>query len=486
MSQENLGYWSNYIDGRWCDAQEDGQRIKVDDPATGEVIAEVARGGEGDIEAAVLAARRAFDARTLVDMRPSDRGQILHRIANYLTTDAVNIARVVCLDTGKAISIAAAEVQTAISYLRYYAGLADTIEGKSIPRGAGFTNFTVRSPFGVSAQIVPWNFPLELTARSLACAIATGNTVVIKSPELAPLSGMIVAKACEAAGVPAGCVNVVNGYGHDAGASLVAHPGVDHIVFTGSLPTGRSVLRQAAERIIPCIMELGGKSAAVVYEDADMDDVMKAIAEGAYTNSGQNCNALTRVIVHRSRRDELIGRLEELVNNMTIGAGIDDCDVTPLISRQQLSNVASMCEQATAAGLRLIVGGKPIGGRAGYFMAPTVFVDVPINASIAQNEVFGPVICVSDFATPQDAVDIANGTNFGLASGVFTKDVNLALWTADRLWSGQVYVNGWFVGGIETPFGGVKQSGYGREKGREALDGYLQTRNIGFKIRAPQ
>jgi aldehyde dehydrogenase (NAD+) len=485
MSHESLGYWSNYIDGRWCDAI-DGQRITVDDPATGKSIAEVARGREGDIHAAVLAARRAFDARTLVDMKPSDRGQILHRVADELSADAVNVARIVCLDTGKALSVAREEVQTAIRYLRYYAGLAETIEGKSIPRGTGFANFTVRSPYGVSAQVVPWNFPLELTARSLACAIATGNTVVIKSPELAPLSGMVIAKACASADVPAGCVNIVSGYGHDAGTSLVSHAGIDHIVFTGSLQTGRSVLRQAAERIIPCIMELGGKSAAIVYEDADMDDVMKAVVAGAFMNSGQNCNALTRIIVHRTRRDELIGRLEHLVSTMTIGAGIDDCDITPLISRQQLTNVSSMCEQATASGLRSIHGGEVLAECAGYFMSPTVFVDVPIHASIAQNEVFGPVVCVTEFSTPAEAVSIANGTNFGLASGVFSKDVNLALWTADQLWSGQVYVNGWFVGGVETPFGGVKQSGYGREKGREALDGYLQTRNIGIKIGLPR
>ncbi|MFP3248445.1 MAG: aldehyde dehydrogenase family protein, partial [Paraburkholderia sp.] len=329
MSQQHLGYSRNYIDGNWCDA-DDGARIRVDDPATGDLISEVARAREADVDRAVLAARRAFDARTLVDMKPSERGRILHRIADFLSAEAADIARIVCLDTGKAISIAADEVQTAIRYLRYYAGLADSIEGKSIPRGSGFANFTVRSPYGVSAQVVPWNFPLELTARSLACAIATGNTVVIKSPELAPLSGMVIARACESAEVPAGCVNVVTGYGHDAGSSLVAHPGVDHIVFTGSLPTGRAVLQQAAQRIIPCIMELGGKSAAVVYEDADMSDVIQAVSDGAFMNAGQNCNALTRVIVHRSRRDELIHRLDHLVSGMTIGAGLDDCDITPL------------------------------------------------------------------------------------------------------------------------------------------------------------
>ncbi len=484
MSHENLGYWSNFIDGRWRDAN-DGRRITVDDPATGKPIAEVARAQAADIDAAVSAARRAFDARTLIDMKPSDRGELLHRVANELSADAASVARIVCLDTGKAISIARDEVQTAIRYLRYYAGLAETIEGKSIPRGAGFANFTVRSPYGVSAQVVPWNFPLELTARSLACAIATGNTVVIKSPELAPLSGMLMARACESANVPSGCVNIVSGYGRDAGASLVAHAGIDNIVFTGSLQTGRSVLRQAAERIIPCIMELGGKSAAVVYEDADLDVVMRAVADGAFMNSGQNCNALTRIIVHRSRRSELIERLNHLVKTLSIGAGIDDFDVTPLISRQQLANVSSMCEQATASGLRSLQGVEVPADGDGYFISPRIYIDVPPDASIAQNEVFGPVVCVSEFSTAAEAVSIANGTNFGLASGVFTNDVNLGLWTADQLSSGQVYVNGWFVGGVETPFGGFKQSGYGREKGREALDGYLQTRNIGIKVGSP-
>jgi aldehyde dehydrogenase (NAD+) len=473
-------YSPSYIDGAWHGAAS-GRRITVENPATARPIAEVAEADAADVTRAVEAAHRSFQDRILLDIHPYERGLMLHRVADDLERRRDSVAAVVCLDTGKAISIADEEVGTAIRYLRYYAGLADKTEGRSIPRGKGFVDYTLRSPFGVSAQVVPWNFPLELTARSLACGIATGNSVVIKSPELAPLSGVEIAKSCEAAGLPAGTVNILAGYGSTAGRSLVEHELVRHIVFTGSLATGRHILSMASKRIVPCIMELGGKSAALVYPDADLDLVVEAIKSGAFLNAGQNCNAMTRLLVHRSIAPALLDRVRSLIGNFSVGPGIDDCDITALISKTQLDKVEDACSVAKSNGARLLTGGSRL-DRDGYFMAPTVFIDVDPASALGQREIFGPVLAVTTFADPAEAVAIANGTDQGLANGVFTQDIDLALWTADRLWSGQVYVNGWFVGGIETPFGGVNQSGYGREKGQEALDGYVQTRNIGIRV----
>ncbi|MER8778931.1 aldehyde dehydrogenase family protein [Mesorhizobium sp. M0977] len=474
----------NYIDGKWRDSSS-GRRIEVDDPSNGETIAVVAEAGPEEVELAVAAAHRVFRDRVLIDMHPYERGRMLFRVADVLESRSEEIATINCIETGKALNFARDEVRTAVRYLRYYGGLADKLEGRSIPRGANLIDYTVRSPFGVSAQIVPWNGPLELTARSLACAIATGNSVVVKSPELAPLSGIEIARACETAGLPDGTVNVLTGYGQTAGQALIEHPDVRHIVFTGSLATGRTVLRAASERIVPCIMELGGKSAAVVYSDADLDAVVEAVPIGTFSNAGQNCNGLTRLLVDRTIADELLQRLKVRVEGLSIGPGRENCDLTPMISQKQRQGVEQACQTALSQGARLVTGGTTLSERSGYFMAATVFADVARDSSLFQKEVFGPVLAVTTFDDPAMAVELANDTDQGLAAGVFTQNLDQALWTADRLWAGQVYVNGWYVGGVETPFGGVKQSGYGREKGQEALDGYVQTRNVGIRISQP-
>jgi aldehyde dehydrogenase (NAD+) len=473
----------NYIDGEWRDSVA-GARIEVDDPASAETIAVVAEAGPKDVALAVAAAHRVFRDRVLIDMHPYDRGRMLFRVADALESRADEVAAINCAETGKALELASGEVQTSVRYLRYYGGLADKLEGRSIPRGANLVDYTLRSPFGVSAQIVPWNGPLELTARSLACAIATGNSVVVKSPELAPLSGVELARACETAGLPAGAVNVITGYGQTAGQALIEHPDVRHIVFTGSMTTGQTVLETAAKRIVPCIMELGGKSAAVVYSDADLDGVVEAVRIGTFLNAGQNCNNLTRLIVERSIADDLMERVKRCVEGLSVGPGRENCDITPLISQKQRQAVQEACKTALSQGARIVTGGKAL-ERSGYFMAATVFANVARDSSLFQKEVFGPVLAMTTFDDPAMAVDLANDTDYGLAAGVFTRDIDRALWTAERLWAGQVYVNGWYVGGVETPFGGVKQSGYGREKGQEALDSYVQTRNIGIRISHP-
>ena len=474
-------YWRNWIGGDWVDGG-DGTTIPVTDPATGEVIAEVARGTAADIDRAVRAARASFDSRVLRDIRPHRRGDLMLKVAEELGRAAEEIAVVECRDNGKTIANGRNEVALTQRYLGYYAGLADKLEGRQIPLGDGYVDYTIHEPFGVSAQIVPWNGPLPVGARSIACAIVTGNTVVLKSPEDSPLSLFLLAEACERAGVPPGAVNIVCGHGAEAGAALAAHPDIDHIVFTGSVETGKSVLRAAAERVVPCVMELGGKSGAIVHADADLERTAASAVRGIFTHAGQICSAGSRLIVHRSLHDDLVARIVALASARTVGPGIDGCDMGPLISARQLARVEALCAAGIAEGATAVLGGARVPDLPGHFMAPTIFTGVRPDMRIAQEEFFGPVLVVIPFDTPEEAVEIANGTPYGLAAGVYTRDLRLAHWTADRLVAGQVYVNEWWAGGVETPFGGMKRSGYGREKGQEALLGYVQTKNVGIRL----
>ncbi len=480
MTGDVRDYWRNYINGKWVDSV-DGRRISITDPATGGKIAEVARGGAADIDLAVAAARRCFESRVLLDMTPAARGEMMFDIARELENFADEIAKVEVYDNGKTLPNGYGEVKLTQRYLTYYGGMADKLEGKQIPLGNDIVDYTVHMPFGVSAQIVPWNGPLPVGARSVACALVTGNTVVLKSPEDSPLSLFLFAEACEKAGVPKGAVNIVCGIGEEAGAALVSHSDIDHIVFTGSVKTGQSVLRAAAERIIPCVMELGGKSAGIVYADADLDSTAKNAARGIFHHSGQICSAASRLLVQRSVHDELVEKLKAEANMRSIGPGVDGHDMGPVISERQLASIEALCQIGVEEGAELVTGGKRQ-DQAGYFMPPTIFTGVDSDMQIAREEFFGPVLVVIPFDTPEEAVRIANGTDYGLAAGVFTQNLKLAHWTADRLVAGQVYVNDWWVGGVETPFGGAKRSGYGREKGQEALLGYVQTKNIGIRL----
>lgn len=481
MTNKIRSYWKNYINGEWLDGASN-ERITVNNPATNEPIAEVARAMPADVDKAVVAARQAFETRYLVEMRPHQRGDLLFEVSRQLEKLVDKIATVECLDNGKTLAAGRAEVALTQRYLSYYAGLADKLEGRQIPLGEGLLDYTIHAPFGVSAQIVPWNGPLPVGARSIACALVTGNTVVLKSPEDSPLSLFLFAEACEKAGVPKGAVNILCGNGYDAGAALAAHDDIDHIVFTGSVETGKSVLRSAAERIIPCIMELGGKSAGIVYADADLERTVKSAARGIFNHAGQICSAGSRLIVHRSIYDDFVERLKTEAEARSVGPGIDACDMGPLISAKQLNSVEALCRVGVGEGATLITGGSRMPDTSGHFMQPTIFSDVQSHMRIARDEFFGPVVVVIPFETPEEAIAIANSTDYGLAAGVYTCDLKLAHQTADRLIAGQVYVNEWWAGGVETPFGGTKRSGYGREKGQEALLGYVQTKNVGIRL----
>ena len=480
MADRVRDYWRNFVDGEWVDAA-DGGRLPVLDPATGETIAEVARGGVADIDRAVAAARGAFDSRSMLRLSPAARGELMFEIARRLGEAADEIALVEMRDNGKTLANGYKEVALTQRYLHYYGGMADKLEGRQIPLGDGLIDYTVHMPYGVSAQIVPWNGPLPVGARSIACALVTGNTVVLKSPEDSPLSLFLFAEACEAAGVPRGAVNIVCGYGPEAGAALVSHRDIDHIVFTGSVETGKSVLRAAAERVIPTVMELGGKSAGIVYADADLERTASNAARGIFHHSGQICSAASRLIVHRSVHDELVERMAGEAARRTVGPGAEGCDMGPVISLRQLNRIEALCDAGVAEGAILVTGGRRL-NRDGFFLPPTIFTGVTPRMRIANEEFFGPVVVIMPFDEPEEAISLANGTEYGLAAGVFTRDLRLAHWTADRLVAGQVYVNDWWVGGVETPFGGAKRSGFGREKGQEALLGYVQTKNVGIRL----
>ncbi|MCB2095591.1 MAG: aldehyde dehydrogenase family protein [Rhodobacteraceae bacterium] len=479
MSTPMKDYWRNYIGGKWVDGS-DGGRITLLNPATGRPLAEVARATAADVDRAVAAARRCVDSRALVDMRPMARGRMVAEIGRKLRERSEEIATLISLDAGKRISEARGEVEGSAKYFEYYGGLAAQIEGKYIPLGDGYVDYVVPYPYGVSAHIIPWNFPLNMVARSLSAALAAGNACVVKLPELDSTAGYVLAELAEEIGLPEGAVNLICGYGHEAGAALASHSGIDQIVFTGSVVTGRKIAHAAAESLIPAVLELGGKSPGIVYADADMDNVVAQTQAGIFMNSGQCCDAMSRLVVHDSVYDETVDRLVTMTGGLTIGAGMDDPDITPLISADQLARVDNYAQIGVQQGARAAAGGRKL-DREGNFMAPTILADVSPDDRVNREEIFGPVLSVLKFSDPREAVEIANGTEYGLAAVVFTNDLDRAVWTTERLDAGQVHVNEWGVGGVETPFGGFKNSGIGREKGVEALASYYQSKNVGMK-----
>ncbi|MCV6584041.1 MAG: aldehyde dehydrogenase family protein [Marinibacterium sp.] len=475
--------WQNYIDGAWTDGGAGW--IDVTDPATGTRIARHALADAADVDRAVQAARRVHLSGDLTAMRPIERGRMVQAMGRYLLDHKDDIARVLTLEQGKPLWESQIEIEGAALYFEYYGNQASTVEGRSIPLGAGYADFTEYEPFGVSAQIIPWNYPVEMTARSLSAALATGNACVIKSPELTPLTNAWFARAAEAAGFPKGTVNVICGLGRDAGAALAGHRDVNQIVFTGSVPTGIAIATAAARNVVPCVLELGGKSAAIVHEDADLDAFETDIRWGIYFNAGQVCSAMSRVIVHESRHDELVERAASIARSLSVGPGAERPDfganMGAMVSDAQRDRAEAMVARATQAGARAAAGGRRL-NQPGAFLEPTVLSGVTPDMEIATTEVFGPVLSVLPFATEDQAIEIANGTDYGLVGGVFTRDLDRATRAARRLRAGQVFVNEWYAGGVETPFGGYGKSGYGREKGREALWNYVQTKNIAIKL----
>lgn len=476
-------YWQNYIDGTWVDGG--AGRIDVFNPGTGEKLAEQALAGVAEVDRAVVAAQRVHLSGALSDLRPVERGRMVQAMGRYLIEHIDEIAHVLTLEQGKPLWEARIEVEGAARYFEYYGNQAETVEGRSIPLGKDYLDFTTYEPFGVSAQIIPWNYPIEMTARSLSAALATGNACVIKTPELTPLSNAWLAHAAEAVGLPKGAVNILCGLGSEAGAALSAHPLVNQIVFTGSVPTGVAIATAAAKNVVPCVLELGGKSAAIVHDDADLDAFENDVRWGIYFNAGQVCSAMSRVIAHDSIHDELVERMVGVAQSLTVRPGIDQPEFGPtmgaMVSEAQRDRAADKVGAAHGEGAHVATGGRKM-NIPGAFLEPTIVTNVTPDMTIANEEVFGPVLSVLKFSSDEDAIAMANGTPYGLVGGVFTRNLDRATTAARNLRAGQIFVNEWYAGGVETPFGGYGKSGYGREKGREALWNYVQTKNVAIKL----
>ena len=476
-----MAYYQNYINGKMTDGG--AGRIEVTNPATGQIIGEQALANASDVDKAVAAAKALHTTGGFSGLRPVERGRMVQKMGQYLLQHKDKLAELLTLEQGKPLWESHIEIEGAARYFEYYGNQAETVEGRSIPLGQGYFDFTVYEPFGVSAQIIPWNYPIEMTARSLSAALATGNACVIKSPELTPLTHYIFAEAAEAAGLPEGAVNILCGFGDDAGAALAAHRDVNQIVFTGSVGTGVAIASAAAKTVVPCVLELGGKSAAIVHDDADLQAFESDLRWGIFFNAGQVCSAMSRVIVHSSRKAELLDRAAAVAHSLHLDEGMNlpefGNNMGAMVSDAQRDRAEAMVAAAVSDGAELICGGRRA-NRPGAFLEPTVIACQPDNA-IAQQEVFGPVLSVLSFETDEEAVAIANATDYGLVAGVFTQNLNRATSAAAKLRAGQVFVNEWYAGGVETPFGGYGKSGYGREKGREALWNYVQTKNIAIK-----
>jgi acyl-CoA reductase-like NAD-dependent aldehyde dehydrogenase len=472
-----------YIGGKHVDALG-GDRIETIDPATGKVFADFPAALVDDVDMAVADSKRALHGPWR-QMTPIDRGRVLARTAALIRRDAERLSIIETLDSGKPITESRGDIETAATYFEYYAGIADKLQGDTIPLGPDYISLTLHEPVGVTAHIIPWNFPLVTTARGVAPALAAGNTAVVKPATQTPLTAMALADILQEAGLPAGVYNVVTGRGSDIGDALTGHPNVDHVTFTGSVPTGIGVMKTAAERVTSVTLELGGKSPVVVLADADLDAAVEGTLKAIYLNAGQVCSAGSRLVIERSVHAAVMERLVSRTEALTIGPGITAPQLGPLVSAGHRNTVAAYVDGARARGIKVATGGGNVdaeGCESGYFYAPTILDEVSADDAVIQEEIFGPVLSVQLVDSPQEAIAVANDTPFGLCAGIYTKDVAKAFRFARDIEAGQVFINQYFAGGVPTPFGGTKLSGFGREKGLAALAAYYQVKCVTARI----
>ena len=468
-----------FIGGGWTPGRS-GRTFEVVNPSTEEVLAAVPRGTPEDVDDAVRAAETAFGIWRR--SKPEDRGRLLYGVARSLEARLEEFALLETLDTGKPLGHARGEISGCVRYFDYYAGVADKIHGESIPLGPDYLNYTVHEPIGVTAHIVPWNAPLNMICRSLAPALAAGNTAVIKPAEQTPLTALLFAEVFDALNFPAGVYNAVTGFGAEAGKALSEHPRIGSITFTGSVETGRAIIRASAEHVKPVLLELGGKSPQIVFADSDLDRAASEVVKGIYSNTGQYCDAGSRLLVEESISEPLVHKVVRHAREITLGHGIDNPDMGPLVSAEHFDRVVGYVEAGQNEGANLIMGGHASEFEKGYFVSPTVFDGVGSEMSIAREEIFGPVLSVLPFSGEEEAAEIANDSDYGLAAGIFTSDIDRVTRFARDIQAGYVMVNEYFTGGPGSPFGGYKQSGIGRERGLMALQNYTQVKNVVIRV----
>jgi aldehyde dehydrogenase (NAD+) len=468
-----------FIGGKWREAST-GATLPVVDPSTGESFDTIARGGAADIDAAVRAARAAYEGPWGA-LTATDRGRLLSKMAAIVSSRAEDLALAEARDTGKPMGQARADIQLTARYFEFYGGAADKLHGQIIPFQNGFHAQAMREPYGVTAHILPWNYPAQMFGRSLAPALAAGNAVVLKPAEEACLTPVMLAGIAQEAGLPDGAVNVVTGLGEEAGAALTAHPGIDMVTFTGSPEVGTIVQKAAAERHIKCVLELGGKSPQIVFADADRQKAIPFIVRAITQNGGQTCSAGSRLLVERKIYDDFVGEVAAAFANVRVGTPAMNLDCGPMISAVQRDRVQGFVDAARRSGIPVLAEGRLANDlpRGGFYVTPTLFGPVPRGNTLACDEVFGPVLSVLPFEDEADAIALANATDFGLVAAVWTRDGGRQTRMAKAIRSGQVFINCYGAGGgVELPFGGVKKSGHGREKGFLALDEFTVVKTV--------
>ncbi len=471
-----------FIGGEWVEAA-DGATFQTINPATGQVLATVAAAGAEDVNRSVETARKAFESDSWRNMSGSERGNLLWKIADLIERNTDELAELETLDNGKPLRVSSrVDVPQAVRHFRYYAGWASKIEGSTIP--VSFPNqlvYTIREPMGVVGLIIPWNFPLLMSAWKLAPALACGNACILKPAEQTPLSALRLGEILQEAGVPAGIVNILTGFGVPAGAALTAHSGVDKIAFTGSTEVGRKVLGAAATSNLKRVsLELGGKSPNVIFADADLSKTIKGATWAVFSNAGQECIAGSRLFVERSVYDQVLEGLAAESKKIRVGNGFSNANLGPVVSQEQLDRVLGYVQSGKEAGAQVVAGGERLGGdlKNGYFLPPTVFAHQDDSLQMVQEEIFGPVVAVTAFDDWDELVGRANSTPYGLAAGVWTRDISKAHRFAAAVRAGTVWINQYGLIDAAAPFGGYKESGFGREMGKDALELYTQVKSI--------